>query len=697
MEPETEIQVENLIAPDYAVNDGIITYVKNGNIVQNAPVTRLGLRKSVVNRLMRGRIFFLSNLLTSTKKQLRVISGIGEGTLDEIWEQVPAYLETHRKNADSAQAKELIEPLLPALAPDYTIKDGFLYNKNAGKKIPDVPIEYTKGKQLIETVNRDSEILDSQRAQRKDVDAQAADLRAQQATIQNYDLLKQQVKSLSDDLASLQAAQGEWPLLLEESEQLDELISQQEEKELRKKKNALSQKLNTISQCEKEMDACRKAMAGKENIEADGNHCQSLQAEISKAQIRLQSAKFNLTISLEDGHQAVVETAEGEVVRDTQRFADTVKGYAKIAIPDVGEIIVAPESIDVTALTKEISDQEAEVAAVLKRYSVQTVEDLCKAAEQYQKDRLEYEKWKDQQQRELDGRTEEEISAELNGLQGDPSLVVEDDLETKIVSLLTSCAENSLDSRKAVVKKQLKDYQEDYISLSQIKLKIQEKSEALEKVKRKLAAMGEVTMTQEEYDEKLNSVTGQLKTLNENIEKGISNLAPLIKAADDIDIDALRAEQDIKEAEFQRLKRLHAQYFKIKTDFERLKEAESNDPYGEFYNQFNGYLQIIAGGNFSVSSDGKIISGKNSLDKKELLSQGTRKLILLAFRLALLKFYYQDESGVIILDDILLDMDPGRRERATQLLTEFARDNQVIFTTCDPAIAQLLGGNQIEM
>lgn len=52
---------------------------------------------------------------------------------------------------------------------------------------------------------------------------------------------------------------------------------------------------------------------------------------------------------------------------------------------------------------------------------------------------------------------------------------------------------------------------------------------------------------------------------------------------------------------------------------------------------------------------------------------------------------------MVVLDDVLLDMDPGRRRGAAKLLAGFAEENQVIFTTCDPAIAELLGGNRIEL
>lgn len=556
--------------------------------------------------------------------------------------------------------------------------------------------DFSEKKQLIEDVTRDSAKLEDQKRQRQDLEKQKKELLDKQAAIQSHDLLRQQVQTLSSDLTILQAAQEAWPLLMDEGKRLDELIRQQKEQELRKKKDALEQKLAFIRQCAKEISECHEAMKGKETIEADAKDCQSLQSEIDRAQIRLQAMKLNVTLALEGDYRASVESAGGTIASDVQRFADAVNGYAKITIPGVGEMTVAPESVDVAALTQELAEKQAAVAATLKRYSVQSVEELNTKAEEYRQSRSDCETWTIRQTRELDGRMEEEIVRDLNELQSDPSIVVEDDLEAQIAALLANCVETSLESRRAVVDKQLKDYGETYRSLSEIGPKVQKASADLEKAELQLAAMGEVSMTQEEYEETLKSIERQLKTLNDEIEAGISSLSPLMKEADKIDIDAMKEEQEGLEVEWIRLKKLYARYARIKEDFERLQQEQDNQ-YSGFYGQFNEYLQIVAGNELSVSDEGEIVSRKNALGKKELLSQGTRKLILLAFRLSLLKYYYQDEGGVIVLDDILLDMDPGRRARAAKLLTEFAKENQVIFTTCDPAIAQLLGGHQIKM
>lgn len=127
-----------------------------------------------------------------------------------------------------------------------------------------------------------------------------------------------------------------------------------------------------------------------------------------------------------------------------------------------------------------------------------------------------------------------------------------------------------------------------------------------------------------------------------------------------------------------------------------LRSSQGNK-YDSFYRLFDEKLSIITDGNVRWTDACVLKSRGNVLTGKELLSKGTRQVILLAFRLAVLEFYYKEEGGVLVMDDVLLDMDPERREKAVRLLQDFAGRNQVIFTTCDPAMASLFDGNIIQM
>ena len=78
-------------------------------------------------------------------------------------------------------------------------------------------------------------------------------------------------------------------------------------------------------------------------------------------------------------------------------------------------------------------------------------------------------------------------------------------------------------------------------------------------------------------------------------------------------------------------------------------------------------------------------------DPERQLSQGTREQLYLALRLAYIKNHAaKAEPLPIIMDDILVNFDPIRAANTARILTEFARDNQLLFFTCHPAVADLL-------
>ena len=77
------------------------------------------------------------------------------------------------------------------------------------------------------------------------------------------------------------------------------------------------------------------------------------------------------------------------------------------------------------------------------------------------------------------------------------------------------------------------------------------------------------------------------------------------------------------------------------------------------------------------------------------LSEGTKGIVSLAFRLAVIDCLYPNGGGVAVFDDPLTDMDEPRMERSCELIRDFAKRHQVIFLTCREEYAKRLGGNVI--
>ncbi len=74
----------------------------------------------------------------------------------------------------------------------------------------------------------------------------------------------------------------------------------------------------------------------------------------------------------------------------------------------------------------------------------------------------------------------------------------------------------------------------------------------------------------------------------------------------------------------------------------------------------------------------------------EVLSRGTAEQLYLAVRLGLIGQLGEVGSGLpVLMDDVLVNFDPGRRRGAAEAIAELASERQVVFFTCHPDTAAL--------
>ena len=134
--------------------------------------------------------------------------------------------------------------------------------------------------------------------------------------------------------------------------------------------------------------------------------------------------------------------------------------------------------------------------------------------------------------------------------------------------------------------------------------------------------------------------------------------------------------------------------------YRQTRDEVQGIPMQDVADNFRKYLSEISSGRLnlvSVSDDMEIALNSNDHAMRyELLSEGTKNTVALAFRLALLEHLYPDGGGLAIFDDPFTDMDKNRATMACNMVKEFAKKNQVIFITCDSKYKKMLGGNIIK-
>lgn len=162
--------------------------------------------------------------------------------------------------------------------------------------------------------------------------------------------------------------------------------------------------------------------------------------------------------------------------------------------------------------------------------------------------------------------------------------------------------------------------------------------------------------------------------------------------------------ESLKEAESLFEKRLEKgkRLLKIRENFERIKQKMDEKSFVPVINAFSNYLNSLTDGSYKatdIDDDFNLrLKNENEVEMPlSLLSSGTYDCVALALRLAIAEYILGDNKGFLILDDCLVDLDPNRKAIAAKLINQFAEKHQVIFTTCSPDTAALLGGYLIKI
>ena len=537
---------------------------------------------------------------------------------------------------------------------------------------------------------------------KEEVDNELESLKERKSAIVSAELLRNNLELLAQEITGLRSDAEKWPELMQEEKYLNDLKAERDERNARCRRDDLEGVLAKNNEYENAIREKKQAMQGKEGIETYWENYRDLSYQLSQADAKLKSGTLHAKISLDDGHRANLETADGVVAVAVDQYVGPANGYVRLTIPDVGEVLVAPATVDVDELTLEIADLTEKMQKILATYGADDFDKLTELKNEFKDSSRAIEDLQTEQRKKLGGRTVEAIQSELSGIVTNPNITVPEDLDEQIQKALQGKKEQTLEEHRAAVKNSLDTLIDRHASIEQLQQKIDGKQKEKIDIEASNPVLQGETMTKEKYDNEvarlkmcLNGPDG-----NSGINKEISNadrqFALASKEAENLDLDALQRDVETKEELFHREEQKLKYYTQIKKDFEEIQKSQGSR-YSGFYQTFNRFLAIIADDRLQISEEGGIQSNGFSLKSSELFSQGTRKVILLAFRLALIKSYFADEPALVVLDDVLLDMDPDRRKHAAELLQTFAQDNQVIFTTCDPGIAKLLGGNLIRI
>lgn len=548
--------------------------------------------------------------------------------------------------------------------------------------------------------------LEPLKAQQESLEEIEDDVNSRQFIELKIESLDKQVKEWMDDFKN-------WPRIEEMIKGFDEKIKicQDEKKELIKEKENIKL-LEMRDSLEKRIKSIGEANLSKEEIskrieaispikKEDIDSLTELERDILTLQTTMKASKMLGELKSKGDAKIYIsrDFGEREILDIDESFE--ANGVINITSGDF-EIEIKTGDIDFKDLNdkhiKALKDQEE----LLKKLSISSLEEgkinLEKIASL-----LEDKKDKEKEISFILG--EDTLEALEESFEKLKSIKVTRDA-AEIERLLEENANNEKDisiDRKVEsqrVEKWIKEYS-DHDHLLDL---IMEKKAALGAEQAKFEALKplpEEFSNTEDFKIALTGIREDLKTNSHELELLRPQYYEVKGEMKDLSFEEVEKEYKDAEKTFKNKIKRGEKLLEIDRVFKETKERLSNNPMGKLVDEFARLLELITDGDYKQGQiDEKFnikLQNTNGEIPIDLLSAGTYDSVTLALRFALLKHIFDGEGGYVVLDDCLVDLDPKRKTQSVKLINDFAEDYQIIFTTCDPETAKMLGGHIIEM
>lgn len=556
-------------------------------------------------------------------------------------------------------------------------------------------------------LSKDLEIITEQK---KIFDESSEDIRKRAALERDLSDLKKVETELKQVLVK-------WPMLQQKQrtdlERLEKLRIEQKKlnAELvkisaQKKRTELKEMLSNIEKNESESMKLLKELEPLLNIKIELiNEAERLEREILINNGKLSASQLAAKLDVLDA--AIIDDiklldALDQKIDYIDKETFDSGGYLKLVVKDVVEFEVKLKELDVESIIRENSNHKNRLSEIYKSMNVDSL-DEAKSKFEFRRE-LENRKKVLVSERALiiGEKNPEEIKAEFSQLEEIKDLPSKEEVDIKLKQLDDEI--RKLEIETATTNKDISALVEKYKSNDNVILMHGENFVKRESATKELSGLKKLPDAFESVDdffEKSKMVNAKYSELlkNENDARIEYNSAEA--NLPEISYEELKRDLREKEDEFLRLTNRLEVIERIRDVFYETKRDMESNPMSGLYSSMEKYLGRILGNSIKINKlhdelKVEFVNSDNSIVKYIHLSKGTRDSIALALRLSLLENLFTKNS-FIVLDDVLNDMDTDRRRESIEMLKEFSKDHQIIFTTCDPVLANDLGGNLIEV
>lgn len=525
-------------------------------------------------------------------------------------------------------------------------------------------------------------------------------------------LVEMKVEGLKKEMKDLLDANKNWPRLEQMLEQYEERLDflKEEKEKLNEEKNNI-EKEKQRGELENKLKKIKAIDEKKEEILAelskirpiDSSHIDKLtklQTEILTLETSMKASKMIGLLNKNAEKEVYVrrDFGEREILEVDVPFE--ANGLISISYEDDFEVEIKTGDRDFEELSHKYNKNKKEFDELLKELKLENIEEGKLNLQRIKKLEDDKKSLKSQREYILDATSREEVEAKLEELAAVRVFrsleQIEEDIEKNGDERL------DLSSKKINESEKIEKWKESYIDYDGLVDLLIDKKTSLkgeEAILKTLKALPEEFQSAEDFKTSLKSIK---ESVNEK-ETELDSLKPLFYEAKnnirDLSFEEVKKEYNEAEKQFKSKLKRGEKFLEIERVFLETKEELSNNPMETLVNEFASLLETITDGDYKKShiDEDFNIKLENTLGQIpiELLSAGTYDSVTLALRFSLLKHIFHERGGYVVLDDCLVDLDPKRKLQSVRMINDFAKDYQIIFTTCDPETAKMLGGNII--
>jgi len=526
------------------------------------------------------------------------------------------------------------------------------------------------------------------------------------------------LEGLRVQLDNLNQVNNNWPVIEKTVSELDiaipkymgkiEILTQEKEDANRQDKNKENiAKFEKVSRKQDLLNNKNEQLKNEKPLDNDElevirsthNNVEQLKTSIEARKLTVDvHAKKNLLFSLQKG----IDEASNQTIDNGKSICIEAGGRVKIEHDDW--IIEAKSGTgEIEEILKEYKISQDKLHELFIKYGIESLENATELNKVYNYHINEVINAKQNLAEELGSDTYEDLKKAIDDI-GDIK-------ETKplviIIEELTNIKNECKNNRQTLTElnEQINGYIEKYENKKNLLSMISEKNKAKKENEKKIE---DLTSLLDGVDD-LNSFILQYEITEAELENANDNKIELIMEKGDLEkempdesVEELQEQLLQSEDEFERVLKKGNSITRILEITHKLMDETDTDLYVELKHDLEDFVSIMTDKRYSqVNLDEGLpqgfIRGDGNLVKYDLLSAGTKDVLAIALRFSMAKHFLEDTDGFLIMDDPLVDLDPERQKKASEIINAFANEKQVLIFTCHPSHAEMLGGNVIEV